>query len=128
VENIDMIRDLVSKIRKEVKKNGLLSPAVSDSLTKMRAYAIQDESPKLTKTIRLVLEHLEAQSKFLIPIPSDEEILDEEGEAVLESIEYSGSDAEQLESFNYLLDLFNDYKRPSSIEDLELYKQALLNF
>jgi hypothetical protein len=123
-----MIRDLVSKIRKEVKKNGLLSPAVSDSLTKMRAYAIQDESPKLTKTIRLVLEHLEAQSKFLIPIPSDEEILDEEGEAVLESIEYSGSDAEQLESFNYLLDLFNDYKRPSSIEDLELYKQALLNF
>lgn len=128
MENIDMIRDLVSKIRKEVKKNGLLSPAVSDSLTKMRAYAIQDESPKLTKTIRLVLEHLEAQSKFLIPIPSDEEILDEEGEAVLESIEYSGSDAEQLESFNYLLDLFNDYKRPSSIEDLELYKQALLNF
>ena len=128
MENIDMIRDLVSKIRKEVKKNGLLSPAVSDSLTKMRAYAIQDESPKLTKTIRLVLEHLEAQSKLLIPIPSDEEILDEEGEAVVESIEYSGSDAEQLESFNYLLDLFNDYKRPSSIEDLELYKQALLNF
>jgi hypothetical protein len=128
VENIDMIRDLVSKIRKEVKKNGLLSPAVSDSLTKMRAYAIQDESPKLTKTIRLVLEHLEAQSKFLIPIPSDEEILDEEGEAVLESVEFSGSDAEQLESFNYLLDLFNDYKRPSSIEDIELYKQALLNF
>ena len=128
MENIDMIRDLVSKIRKEVKKNGLLSPAVSESLTKMRAYAIQDESPKLTKTIRLVLEHLEAQSKFLIPIPSDEEILDEEGEAVVESIEYSGSDAEQLESFNYLLDLFNDYKRPSSIEDIELYKQALLNF
>ena len=128
MENIDMIRDLVSKIRKEVKKNGLLSPAVSDSLTKMRAYAIQDESPKLTKTIRLVLEHLEAQSKFLIPIPSDEEILDEEGEAVLESVEFSGSDAEQLESFNYLLDLFNDYKRPSSIEDIELYKQALLNF
>jgi len=128
VENIDMIRDLVSKIRKEVKKNGLLSPAVSDSLTKMRAYAIQDESPKLTKTIRLVLEHLEAQSKFLIPIPSDEEILDEEGEAVVESVEFSGSDAEQLESFNYLLDLFNDYKRPSSIEDIELYKQALLNF
>lgn len=128
MENIDMIRDLVSKIRKEVKKNGLLSPAVSDSLTKMRAYAIQDESPKLTKTIRLVLEHLEAQSKFLIPIPSDEEILDEEGEAVVESVEFSGSDAEQLESFNYLLDLFNDYKRPSSIEDIELYKQALLNF
>ncbi len=128
MENIDMIRDLVSKIRKEVKKNGLLSPAVSDSLTKMRAYAIQDESPKLTKTIRLVLEHLEAQGKFLIPIPSDEEILDEEGEAVVESIEFSGSDAEQLESFNYLLDLFNDYKRPSSIEDIELYKQALLNF
>ena len=128
MENIDMIRDLVSKIRKEVKKNGLLSPVVSESLTKMRAYAIQDESPKLTKTIRLVLEHLEAQSKFLIPIPSDEEILDEEGEAVVESIEYSGSDLEQLESFNYLLDLFNDYKRPSSIEDIELYKQALLNF
>ena len=128
MENIDMIRDLVSKIRKEVKKNGLLSPAVSESLTKMRAYAIQDESPKLTKTIRLVLEHLEAQSKFLIPIPSDEEILDEEGEAVVESVEFSGSDAEQLESFNYLLDLFNDYKRPSSIEDIELYKQALLNF
>ncbi len=128
MENIDMIRDLVSKIRKEVKKNGLLSPAVSDSLTKMRAYAIQDENPKLTKTIRLVLEHLEAQSKFLIPIPSDEEILDEEGEAVVESVEFSGSDAEQLESFNYLLDLFNDYKRPSSIEDIELYKQALLNF
>ena len=57
-----MIRDLVSKIRKEVKKNGLLSPAVSESLTKMRAYAIQDESPKLTKTIRLVLEHLEAHN------------------------------------------------------------------
>jgi hypothetical protein len=128
VENIDMIRDLVSKIRKEVKKNGLLSPAVSESLTKMRAYAIQDESPKLTKTIRLVLEHLEAENKFLIPIPSDEEILDEEGEAVLDSVEYSGSDAEQLESFDYLLDLFNDYKRPSSIEDLEIYKQALLNF
>jgi hypothetical protein len=123
-----MIRDLVSKIRKEVKKNGLLSPAVSESLTKMRAYAIQDESPKLTKTIRLVLEHLEAENKFLIPIPSDEEILDEEGEAVLDSVEYSGSDAEQLESFDYLLDLFNDYKRPSSIEDLEIYKQALLNF
>lgn len=128
MENIDMIRDLVSKIRKEVKKNGLLSPAVSESLTKMRAYAIQDESPKLTKTIRLVLEHLEAENKFLIPIPSDEEILDEEGEAVLDSVEYSGSDAEQLESFDYLLDLFNDYKRPSSIEDLEIYKQALLNF
>jgi hypothetical protein len=128
VENIDMIRDLVSKIRKEVKKNGLLSPSVSESLTKMRAYAIQDESPKLTKTIRLAMEHLESQGKFLIPIPSDEEILDEEGEIVVENIEYSGSDSEQLESFDYLLDLFNDYKRPSSIEDLEAYKQALLNF
>ncbi len=128
MENIDMIRDLVSKIRKEVKKNGLLSPAVSESLTKMRAYAIQDESPKLTKTIRLVLEHLESQGQFLIPIPSDEEILNEDGEVVAGSIEYSGSDAEQLESFDYLLDIFNDYKRPSSIEDLELFKQALLNF
>ncbi len=128
MENIDMIRDLVNKIRKEIKKNGLLSPAVSESLTKMRTYAIQDESPKLTKTIRLVLEHLEAQNQFLIPIPSDEVILDEEGEAVGESMEYSGSDAEQLESFEYLLDLFNDYKRPSSIEDIEVYKQALLNF
>ncbi len=128
MENIDMIRDLVNKIRKEIKKNGLLSPAVSESLTKMRTYAIQDESPKLTKTIRLVLEHLEAQNQFLIPIPSDEVILDEEGEVVGESMEYSGSDAEQLESFEYLLDLFNDYKRPSSIEDIEVYKQALLNF
>ncbi|MDA8596187.1 hypothetical protein N9L20_06870 [Flavobacteriaceae bacterium] len=132
MENIEMIQDLVSKIKKQVKSEGLVSEAVTESLSKMRAYAIQDENPKLTKTIRLTLEHLEKENGFFISIPADEVIEIEEEEDEEEAIENetsnSGSTEDQLESFDFLLDLMADYKRPSSIQDIEAYKQALLAY
>jgi len=131
VENIEMIQDLVSKIKKQVKSEGLLCEGVTESLSKMRAYAIQDENPKLTKTIRLTIEHLENEKGFFISIPADDVIENEEGSEgeILEiQTENSGSEEDQLESFDYLLDLMADYKRPSSIQDIEAYKQALLAF
>ncbi|MGB0776572.1 MAG: hypothetical protein ACPGR7_00955 [Flavobacteriaceae bacterium] len=130
MENIEMIQDLVSKIKKQVKSEGLVNDGVTESLSKMRAYAIQDENPKLTKTIRLTIEHLEKEKGFFISIPADEVIeIDEDEEGVIENqILNSGSVEDQLESFDYLLDLMADYKRPSSVQDIEAYKQALLAY
>ncbi|MGB0837610.1 MAG: hypothetical protein ACPGRE_05870 [Flavobacteriaceae bacterium] len=135
MENIEMIQDLVAKIRKQVISEGVASEAVLESLKKMRTYSIQDENPKLTKTIRLTCEHLEENGAFLIPFLEDEEI--EVSEAVSEDLE-EPIEAEieekeavtenQADSFEFLLSLMSDYKRASSVADLEAYKQALLNF
>lgn len=135
MENIEMIQDLVAKIRKQVISEGVASEAVLESLKKMRTYSIQDENPKLTKTIRLTCEHLEENGAFLIPFLEDEEI--EVSEAVSEDLE-EPTEAEieekeavtenQADSFEFLLSLMSDYKRASSVADLEAYKQALLNF
>ena len=141
MENIEMIQDLVAKIRKQVISEGVASEAVLESLKKMRAYSIQDGNPKLTKTIRLTCEHLEENGAFLIPFLEDEEIevsesvsedLEEPTEAEVEAevqIEEKEAVTEnQADSFEFLLSLMSDYKRASSIADLEAYKQALLNF
>ena len=143
MENIEMIQDLVAKIRKQVISEGVASEVVLESLKKMRAYSIQDENPKLTKTIRLTCEHLEEHGAFLIPFLEDEEIevsesvsedleepteVETETETETETEEKEAITENQADSFEFLLSLMSDYKRASSVADLEAYKQALLNF
>ena len=122
-----MIQDLVTKIKKQIPKSGLASDEVIESLKKMRVYAMQDENPKLTKTIRLTYEHLENEKGFFIAIPADE-VIETEEDVLDNHTLNSGSQEDQNESFLFLLDLMADYKRPTSVQDIEAYKQALLLF
>jgi hypothetical protein len=128
VENIEMVQDLVAKIRKSLQKEDLNSSATVEALKKMRTYTILDEQPKLTKTLRLVYEHLEENKGFFISIPSDEAIEIEEGEFVSNDQVNTGSKEDQIESFEYFLDLVSSYNKASSIQDIEAYKQALLAY
>jgi len=118
---------LIVKLQIDLAKNGVKKmDAIVADLKELRNYALVDEDPTLTKVIRLTYEHIEANKTFNIPIPSDEVIGDddheEEAEVIVNTIE---TDADRVESLDYLFSLMLDRKNPSNIQDMFEYRDAL---
>ena len=66
-----------------------------------------------------VEDEIEVEDELEAEVEDEVEAEIEEKEAITEN---------QADSFEFLLSLMSDYKRASSVADLEAYKQALLNF
>ncbi|QYJ67734.1 hypothetical protein [Flavobacterium litorale] len=118
---------LVNKIQLDLFKNGFNAEVLITDLKKLRAYALEEQNPVATKAIRLTYEHLEANGAFLIPIPDDEPIEeDEEGNEVVAEPKRSAEN--DMESLDYLLSLFTDLTNKNNILDLREYNKAFIAF
>lgn len=116
-------KKLINKIQVDLFKNGFNAENLVADLKKLREFSMEENNPVLTKALRLTYEHIEANGAFLIPIPDDEPIDDEEVE---NSPENSGEN--NLESLEYLISLFSDLSHKNNISDLREYNKALQEF
>ncbi|KOS05027.1 hypothetical protein AM493_02485 [Flavobacterium akiainvivens] len=114
---------LINKIQVDLFKNGFDAEKLVADLKKLREYSLEENIPVLTKALRLTYEHIEANGAFLIPIPDDEPLDDEEVESSAES-----TDENNLESLEYLISLFSDLSHKNNIADLREYNKALQEF
>lgn len=114
---------LIHKIQLDLFKNGFVAKPLVADLKKLREYALEEQNPVLVKAIRLTYEHIEENDAFLIGIPDDEPI-----EGFEDNTGDSSSSENNMESLEYLLNLFTDLKNKNNLSDLKEYNKALLAF
>ncbi|MBP8066563.1 MAG: hypothetical protein KAY31_03715 [Flavobacterium sp.] len=114
---------LIHKIQLDLFKNGFVAETLVADLKKLREYALEEQNPVLVKAIRLTYEHIEENGAFLIGIPDDEPI-----EGFEDNTSETTSNENNLESLDYLLNLFTDLKNKTNLSDLKEYNKAMLAF
>lgn len=110
---------LIKQIQGEIISNGINSATIVPELKKLREFALLEENPVVVKALRLAYEHIENNNDFLIEIPSDEPV-DEN-----EEIEFGSTNTESL---NYLLSLMLDLNNKHNIADLKDYNKLMQEF
>lgn len=110
---------LIKQIQGEIVSNGIVADTIVPELKKLREFALLEENPVVVKALRLAYEHIELNNDFLIEIPSDEPVDENEVN------EFSSSNTESL---NYLLSLMLDLENKHNISDLKDYNKAMLEF
>ncbi len=112
---------LIEKVQKEVSSNKYDFSSIVEDLKKVREFTMELKNPVLTKALRLSYEHLDKNDAFLIEIPSDEPIDEEnENEVSIYSTENN------LESFKYFLSLLTDCSKKNNLLDLKEYNKAFI--
>nr|WP_255669541.1 hypothetical protein [Myroides oncorhynchi] len=115
---------MIKKIQSDLIADGLVVENIVADLQKLREFALLEEKPVLVKSIRLAYEHIQNNNAFLIAIPSDEPV-EEEEEGATKSEQEAKND---LESLQYLLSLYKDIDNKHNLEDLRDYNTRLLAF
>ena len=119
---------IIVKLQKDLIKNGLKVDAIIKGLKELRPYALEEQDPTLTKVTRLTYEHLEENKTFNIPLPPEEAIEVEEGEEAELIVNEIKTDADRVESLDYLLSLMLDRVNATNRQDMFEYRDALKAF
>ncbi|GAA3520607.1 hypothetical protein GCM10022393_38530 [Aquimarina addita] len=113
---------LIDKILTDLEQSGINTTTLITDLTSLRSYALEQQVPLVVKVLRLTCEHIVENDSFLIPIPDDEPIEENEGEV----IEKEETPFDPTESLIYLVSLFKDIKNKMNVMDLGEYRNGLL--
>ncbi len=113
---------LIDKILTNLETSGINNDTLIEDLKDLRSYALEQQVPLVVKVLRLTYEHIEENNTFLIPIPDDDPITDEEGIVINNTDENSNP----VESLMYLISLLKDLKNKMNLIDLGDYRNALL--
>lgn len=123
MENANALK-LIKKIQSDLIADGLVVENIVADLQKLREFALLEEKPVLVKSIRLAYEHILNNNAFLIAIPSDEPV-EEEEEGATKPEQEAKNDTESLQ---YLLSLYKDINNKHNLEDLRDYNTRLSTF
>lgn len=117
---------LIAKILNDLDHNGIITNTLVADLKELRPFAIAEKRPVVAKAIRLIYEHVEEFDTFAVPIPDDEEIVDEEtGEAIAaDESETSGP----TESLIYLMSLLKNEEHRRNKLDIREFNEALQEY
>ncbi|AXT49586.1 hypothetical protein D1818_01665 [Aquimarina sp. BL5] len=113
---------LIDKILTDLEKSGINTDTLIEDLKALRSYALEQQVPLVVKVLRLTYEHIEENDSFLIPIPDDEPIEEQENE---NEAPVKNEDVNPVESLMYLVSLFKDIKNKMNVMDLADYRDAL---
>ncbi|MFD2562216.1 hypothetical protein [Aquimarina rubra] len=114
---------LIDKILNDLEKSGINTDTLIEDLKALRSYALEQQVPLVVKVLRLTYEHIQENDSFLIPIPDDEPI--EEQEEENETPVAKNEDVNPVESLMYLVSLLKDLKNKMNVMDLADYRDAL---
>ncbi|MCK8519955.1 hypothetical protein M0D21_00130 [Aquimarina sp. D1M17] len=122
MENKKAIK-LVDKIVTDLDKNGINKDTLIDDLKSLREFALEEQIPLVVKVLRYTYEHIEENDSFLIPIPDDEPV-EEDEEATADNT----SNSDPVESLKYLVSLTRSVNNKTNVADLREYRDALKDF
>jgi hypothetical protein len=118
MENKQALQILEKQLKALEQKKLAVTPLIAD-LKKLREITLEFNNPVVTKSLRLAYEHLEANNDFLIGIPADEPINEDD-------LADTQSNVSAIESLQYYLSLFTDLNKKNNILDLKEYNAAFL--
>jgi hypothetical protein len=121
MENKQALLLLEKNLKDLLKKKFSVESIVTD-LKKIREITLDLQNPVVTKSLRLAYEHLEIKNAFLIAIPADEPIDNDE---IVNEVAFS--DANNIESLTYYLSLFTDLNKKNNLLDIKEYNKAFLS-
>ena len=121
MENKQALLLLEKNLKDLLKKKFSVESIVTD-LKKIREITLDLQNPVVTKSLRLAYEHLEIKNAFLIAIPADEPIDNDE---IVNEVTFS--DANNIESLTYYLSLFTDLNKKNNLLDIKEYNKAFLS-
>ena len=113
---------LLEKNLKDLNKKKFSVESIVTDLKKIRKITLDLQNPVVTKSLRLAYEHLEIKNAFLIAIPADEPIDNDE---IVNEVTFS--DANNIESLTYYLSLFTDLNKKNNLLDIKEYNKAFLS-
>ena len=113
---------LLEKNLKDLNKKKFSVESIVTDLKKIREITLDLQNPVVTKSLRLAYEHLEIKNAFLIAIPADEPIDNDE---IVNEVTFS--DANNIESITYYLSLFTDLNKKNNLLDIKEYNKAFLS-
>lgn len=117
---------LIESIVKNLESNQIVTDDVVEMVKQLRPFAVEESLPVVTKTLRLVCEHIEENEVFAIPIPQDEPLTDEETGEEIEpeaSEIITGSD-----SLLYLINLIKKSENPANKSEIREYNRKMEAF
>ena len=120
LENKKAIK-LIDKILGDLDKTGINTDTLIKDIKELRTYALEEQVPLVVKVLRYTYEHIEKNNSFLIPIPDDEPIDEEDSTQEKENID-------PIESLKYLISLTKSLKNRMNISDLKEYRNALMEY
>ncbi|GGX04277.1 hypothetical protein [Aquimarina muelleri] len=112
---------LIDKILDDLDKTGINTDTLIEDIKELRTYALEEQIPLVVKVLRFTYEHIEKNNSFLIPIPDDEPIDDEDSTEEKEAVD-------PIESLKYLISLTKSLKNRMNISDLKEYRDALMEY
>ncbi len=115
---------LIDKIVADLNHAGIILNTLVEDLKELREFAREQQNPLVVKVLRLTYEHIEEEESFLISIPEDEPIEEDEEEGVA-AVE---SSHDPIESLVYLISLMKDLDNKMNIADLKEYRDGLKEF
>lgn len=113
---------LLDKNLKDLNKKKFSVESIVTDLKKIREITLDLQNPVVTKSLRLAYEHLENKNAFLITIPADEPIDNDE---IVNEVTFS--DANNIEILIYYLSLFTDLNKKNNLLDIKEYNKAFLS-
>jgi hypothetical protein len=105
----------LDEIIANVEKNGLEAPKLIEDLKELRAFALKEQDPLVTKVLRLTYEYLGENGTFDVQAQFEE---DEDGN------EYP-LEIEDNENLLYLLNLLKNAEHKINREEIKDYRTAL---
>jgi len=104
---------LIDKILIDLDKTGINTDSLVEDIKELRTYALEEQVPLVVKVLRLTYEHIEENKTFLISIPADEDVAEEQ------------IDNDPIESLKYLITLIKKLNNKLNIADLKEYRDQL---
>jgi hypothetical protein len=132
---------LINRIQKELIDSGMDTDKLIPMLRDLRAMFSEAKQPRLTRMVRMTIEHIEANDTFLIEIPEEETEEDElEVETVADTEEGAEGDTEedeadedegsdldkQIESLDYMLQLMTKPDNKFNVVELNAYFKSIV--
>lgn len=117
---------LIDKIIDELRRNGIITNTLVADLKELRPYAVAENRPVLAKAIRLTYEHIDEFGTFTIPIPEDEDIIDEETGEIIASSDSEPSGP--TESLIYLMSLIKNEEHRRNKQEIRSFNNALKQY
>lgn len=118
-------KKLIKKIIDELNQNGIIINTLVEDLKKLRPYAVKEKRPVVAKAIRLIYEHIEEFETFTIPIPSDEDIVDENDDIVASDESERSTPSESL---IYLMSLIENEEHRRNKQEIREFNEALKEY